>query len=616
MPSRQRRLDTSYFSQPSSSQGDRRPKPPSRVERQGPASEDEDSEGSAGMAAIRLSESPKKTKSSEQQSHDVLDVDDSDDDDVQPLSPGEKGKEKGKSAETIRVTEQEPVSEQDDRTLVEGELDEVDAVDQRDGLEASGNQGREASVSSDSVIEFAPPPENSSSNLPRKRVSLSSATRQPIVVNGRGPMPKLPKRPQTVSEKADPIQDSRPNRKVVPYVELESWPTSRKALYRVPTPSNDRRSASMSATVLQAGSNERRHMADIPEVSDDEILAITSPPPQAGPSKQPVMAVELPSSQRRNGNTEFARPPSAKATTATGISSKKVKTTDRDSAISARRRNEGSGRHFTPISGIESDDGADDDAPLVRKVDKGKAKAKTHLTSREASAREQDVQDSDASDRPLPRTQGSKKAKQKAPPVRSPPRSAKKRRVSISSDEREAMLSEIKMDEPKRFKSQSRLRKKGETAFQRKLRKLKEKRQGIIGSDTDTDEDNSDEDEDEDEETSDSAPDSMEENFIEEDDGVVAEGMLPHEFSLNSAQTPEWKFKVVFHYFVLLVVEGTDILPLKGPMKEYMVPQLEDLRRKNDDFRDQRVRSQIWPHSLVNALKAYPEIYVRISCWN
>jgi hypothetical protein len=100
------------------------------------------------------------------------------------------------------------------------------------------------------------------------------------------------------------------------------------------------------------------------------------------------------------------------------------------------------------------------------------------------------------------------------------------------------------------------------------------------------------------------------ESFIASDDGNEHQVKLPHEFSSNSAQTPEFKFKVVFQYFTLLAVCGTDILPLKGDQKEYFVPQLRDWRRKMEGHKESRVRSQIWPSNYVKALQTYPEVRV------
>lgn len=57
-------------------------------------------------------------------------------------------------------------------------------------------------------------------------------------------------------------------------------------------------------------------------------------------------------------------------------------------------------------------------------------------------------------------------------------------------------------------------------------------------------------------------------------------------------------------------MNGTKVLPLKGDNAEYFLPQLKDLRRRMDGFKDGRVRSQIWPMRLVKALEKYPDFEV------
>ena len=169
-------------------------------------------------------------------------------------------------------------------------------------------------------------------------------------------------------------------------------------------------------------------------------------------------------------------------------------------------------------------------------------------------------------------------------------------------------VDDLKMDEPSRFKTKTRLRRKTETDYQRQIRKLKNKRLGIVESSTDSEDD---EEEEEEEDKDDSSVESVaEDDFIIDDGGRVADGVLPHEFSLNASQTPEFKFKVVFHYLSLLVVKGSKILPLKGEDADYFLPNLNDLRRRIVGYRDARARSQIWHPNLVNALKTYPNLHV------
>lgn len=178
---------------------------------------------------------------------------------------------------------------------------------------------------------------------------------------------------------------------------------------------------------------------------------------------------------------------------------------------------------------------------------------------------------------------------------------------NISAEtEEEDMLAELQQDEPERFNSSTRLRTRPkETAMQRNIRKLANRRKGI--EESTTPEESSEEDDSSESGTVFDSSSDDSEDFIVDDGGLVEDGLLPHEFSLNSAQTPEFKFKVVFQYFVLLVVKGPKILPLRGEAAEYMLPQLEDLRRKLKGWRDSRVRSQIWRAPLVSALQKYPQ---------
>ena len=165
-------------------------------------------------------------------------------------------------------------------------------------------------------------------------------------------------------------------------------------------------------------------------------------------------------------------------------------------------------------------------------------------------------------------------------------------------------VDDLKLDEPERFETKSRLRTKKETDFQRRLRKLKQLREGIVDDSTDESESEA-----EDELASRSAP--KDKDFIVEDDGEeLVEGLMPHEFSINSAQTPEFKFKVVFHWLLLLVMDSQSALHLRPDDREYFMPQVEDLRRKMKGHREARVRSQIWRGPLVKALQKYPSFHV------
>ena len=182
-----------------------------------------------------------------------------------------------------------------------------------------------------------------------------------------------------------------------------------------------------------------------------------------------------------------------------------------------------------------------------------------------------------------------------------------KKRVKDPDDEDGGITDEddvddLTMDQPERFKTATRLRKKKETPFQRQIRKNRNKREGIVESSTDEDEAESDSD-DSDEASQMPVP---EDSFIVDDGEELEEGMMPAEFSVDSAQTPEFKFKVVFHYLLLLVMDRQAALHLQSKDANYFMPRVEDLRRRMQGYREARVRGQIWRAELVRAMQQYP----------
>ncbi|KAE8543195.1 hypothetical protein D1P53_000683 [Cryptococcus gattii VGV] len=189
----------------------------------------------------------------------------------------------------------------------------------------------------------------------------------------------------------------------------------------------------------------------------------------------------------------------------------------------------------------------------------------------------------------------------------------------------EDMVEAIKLDDPERFKATSRLRHaRLETIQQRRIRKLRNKRLGIkddsSGSEGDEnawkdDDENDpiyvssgDNDDDDNAQEEDVAEEEDISNFIVDDGSQsLAEGLLPPEFSRNALQTTEYKFQVVFHYFLLLAMKGAEhVLPLDKKTREYFGPPLADLRRRMQDYRNNRVRSQVWSRELVQVLEKYP----------
>nr|ODN88735.1 hypothetical protein L203_02749 [Cryptococcus depauperatus CBS 7841] len=190
--------------------------------------------------------------------------------------------------------------------------------------------------------------------------------------------------------------------------------------------------------------------------------------------------------------------------------------------------------------------------------------------------------------------------------------------MAMTSDE--DMIEAIKTDHPETFQVESRLRGAPKVTLQQcMLRKLKKKRLGIVESSTEsgtTDDEGSQEENplqciDSDVEyenggikrsggsrTGDNDPD----DFIVEDDHRIPEDM-PVEFSRNSYQSLEFKFRIVFHYLLFIIMHPDVVLDKKG--REYFERPLRDVRRKMQEYQN-NTRGQIWNNELVNKLKKYP----------
>jgi len=592
MPSRQGRLDTTYFSQSQqdTSSGTRdgsqrqsqtqKSNGRRRVERS--EEEEEDSEGSEGMNAIRLSESPRRKKLIGERK-EIVDL--ISDDEVEEG----KGDDNGS-----RDTEPKAVASSSRPThlnLVDIDGDEME-VEPLTSLPITSQLKQVATSASHET--------SSTSSVPKKRVDLTSGTlAYPLL-----PVPTTFTRLGAIPQA--PIAGG--NKRLIPYVELNKWTDEQKAQYthsnlpetsRQPSELPDNLTAFLGPDMAETPPISMS-MPTVYEVldSDEDILSIP-PPKQRG-----LLSVEIP---RRSLSSQNGSKPSSSSRLqkdgstvddrSTGTMGREVAGSSSESRRSAPTKSSTNGTRKARME--ESDEESEEDRPVrLSKNNKGKGRARVHDEGSD--------ENSDSDRRGQSNKNGKKRSKHSDHHNTKKPK-RKERQPSLT---RREYLDELELDESTRFKTESRLRKKKETPQQRILRKLKDKRNGIIRPDTSSE----DSEEDSEDESTDSAADSRglrrSESFIASDDGNEHAVVLPHEFSSNSAQTPEFKFKVVFQYFTLLAVCGTDILPLKGDQKEYFVPQLRDWRRKMEGHKESRVRSQIWLSNYVKALQAYPEVRV------
>jgi hypothetical protein len=587
MPSRQGRLDTTYFSQSQKATSSRtrngsqrqsqtrRSNGRRRVESsEEEEEEEEDSEGSEGMNAIRLSESPKKRRGKE-----IVDL--ISDDEVEEGKGDDTGSRDTGPKAVASSSRQKP-------------LDLVDIDDEEVEVEPSTTLS--STSQSKQVANSASYQTSSTSSVPKKRVDLTSGTlAYPLL-----PVPTTFTRLGAIPEAVPPVGSKR----LIPYIELNTWIEEQKSQYTYSSIPETSRQPSELPDNLTAFLGP--DMAEIPPIpmstptvyevldSDEDIVSI--PPPR----KRALLSVEIP--RRSQSSQNGSRPSSSSRQQKDGrsVDDRSMRTKGKEGAGSSSARNRPG-----PIKGNaksrreNSDEESDEDRPVrISNRDKGKGRARVQASDSD--------EDSGLDQRGKSTKNGKKRSKHSDHHHAKKPK-RKEREPSLT---RREYLDELELDESTRFKTESRLRKKKETPQQRILRKLKDKRNGIIRPDTSSEES----EEDSEDESTDSAADSRglrrSESFIASDDGDEHQVILPHEFSSNSAQTPEFKFKVVFQYFTLLAVCGTDILPLKGDQKEYFVPQLRDWRRKMEGHKESRVRSQIWPSNYVKALQTYPEVRV------
>jgi hypothetical protein len=211
--------------------------------------------------------------------------------------------------------------------------------------------------------------------------------------------------------------------------------------------------------------------------------------------------------------------------------------------------------------------------------------------------RRTDRTDSEDSDRP-------RRDKRKRKPKARPRRSS----IDGADTEDEDATAAIELDEPDRFKSDTRLRTHRKTNFQSKLRQLSKRRvaqglsQDVHGSSS------------EDSESDSSSPSASSDsrNFIASDDDIPnRRATVPEEFSLKR-ETPEQKFKVVFHYLVVLIIRGArNFLPLQGEDNVYFGRQLYNVRKTMRGLRDS-MAGALWRPDFRDAIETYPLWKVRL----
>ncbi|WVF66113.1 hypothetical protein IAT40_000852 [Kwoniella sp. CBS 6097] len=381
-----------------------------------------------------------------------------------------------------------------------------------------------------------------------------------------------------------------------------------------PTPAIPRQAGAGAPDVTQAaqGSSAQQVSADGPASSDSELQPRQVP---LGPVVNdgeadlidedldfPASGSNMPSPEKPAATAESSRPissppdlpssPKPKVTIRTP--SPPASNASSDFFISSRRRDKGKGKQRAlPETQISNN--------LTSPPPKKRSKP-TPLSARSVSS----VSKSVAKGKQVER---SEKTKKKASTGKLKSKTVDPDDDLVETEDEKDMVEHLKMDEPERFKSATRLRQKKESDFQRKLRKMKAQRLGKTISDSESEAGTEG-----DESTSDSAI-SVDngDSFIVPDDNLnSAHVKLPHYFSIDSAQTPEFKFKVVFHYLVLLVTKKHKAFPLTPDASEYFKPQLNYWRDRMLGFRNFRVRSQIWRSNFVKAMEKYPGFEVEV----
>lgn len=208
----------------------------------------------------------------------------------------------------------------------------------------------------------------------------------------------------------------------------------------------------------------------------------------------------------------------------------------------------------------------------------------------------------------------------------------RKRRRNSDDDTADERLDDIELDEPGRFKTKSRLREVKKNAFQERLQSLQKKRRSkVFGAKRESSSEESSSEESSSEEDDRHrgragpsknrkssqfkyAADDLSDFIASDDDidgvrGPRGRDRDRHELDAFTFQreTPEYKFKVVFQYLLVLVMQGAGaLLPLRGKNDQYYGRPLRNVRDQMNGVKNS-ISSVLWRPEFVKALKKYPQ---------
>lgn len=270
-----------------------------------------------------------------------------------------------------------------------------------------------------------------------------------------------------------------------------------------------------------------------------------------------------------------------------------------------------------PASDLDSDLSLDD---IIRRAKKSKPKAKPPARRSPSFI----ATSSDDDDAPVFRRKTPKKMlTKKRPRSGSKEKGGKKRKGrrgdpdssgsgSWTEDDDGAAM--IELDEPERFKTATRLRETGQSAWQAKLKalnKLRDERErgttyASVPVELPTSSESGSEDDDDDDDDSTGSSD-----FIVDDGPGNKAVQLPEEFTVQK-QPWQYKFKVAFQYLVLLAVRGEEALPLKPTDAAYFQRPVREVRSLFTGIRNS-IAGQVWPAKFRKSLEKYPRFNVSVS---